>query len=174
MTNPYESSAVKSATNKPNLRGPELYPPLRRWLTIPVGIILGGISAGVIASVFAIIFVVILGRLFGFVMIDSLLVFILPLLSLPGGMLGGFIVGGLRKWPKAYWLVMLAASVPACVFFFMNAWDHELAHDSRAQLCTTAVISICMLAASAISSNLVARLLAAIEKYTIARRTTTN
>lgn len=166
MTNPFESSAVESAMNRS-----EIHPPLSKWMTIPIGVIVGGIGSGFFAGVLAILFVVLLGQMIGFTMLDQLLVIGLPLLALPGGMLGGLIVGGLRKWRHTYWFAMLVTSLPACGFFFMLAWSHEPDKNSREQFATTAVVSICMVAASAISLKLLARLFAAIEKYRMARLT---
>ena len=170
MTNPYESSAAESM-NRPFLTSSEIRVPLSKWVTIPVGVFIGGIGSGFFAGVLAILFVCMLGSMFGFRMLDQLLVIGLPLLVLPGGMLGGLIVGGLRKWHQAYWLAMLVASLPACGFFFMLAWSHEPDKNSREQFATTAVVSICMVVASAISLKLLARLFAAIEKYRMARLT---
>ena len=172
MINPYESSAVESATNRLFPRCSEIHPPLSKWMTIPIGVIVGGIGSGFFAGVLAILFVFPpLGLMLGFRMLDQLLVYGLPLLSLPGGMLGGLIVGGLRKWRQAYRLAMLVTSLPACGFFFMLAWSHEPDKNSREQFATTAVVSICMVVASAISLKLLARLFAAIEKYRMARLT---
>ena len=170
MTNPYESSAAEP-THSPFLTSSEILAPLSKWVTIPLGIFIGGIGSGFFACVLAILFVCVLGGMFGFRMLDVLWVYGLPLLVLPGGMLGGLIVGGLRKWHQAYWLAMLVALLPACIFFFMLAWSHEPDKNSREQFVTTAVVSICMVAASAISLNLLARLFAAIEKYRMARLT---
>jgi len=171
MTNPYESSAVESGTNMPLLRYSELYQPLSKWLTIFVGLIVGGIGAGFFTGVLALLFVGLLGEMIGFTYLDSLLIYGLPILSLPCGMLGGLIVGGLRKWHHTYWLAMLVTSLPACGFFFMFAWSHEPDKNSRAQFYTTAVISICMILALAISLKLLVWFFAAIEKYRMARLT---
>ena len=169
IPNPYESSTVESATNRPFLRCSEIYPPLSKWMTIPVGVIVGGIGSGFFAL--ALLFVVLLGQMIRFTVPNQLLVIGLPILSLPGGMLGGLIVGGLRKWHHTYRLAMLVLPLPACGFFFMFAWSREPDNNSYPHFYTTAVISICMILASAISLKLLAWFFAAIEKYRMARLT---
>jgi len=84
MTNPYESSAIESGTNMPHLNCPELYQPLSKWMTIPVGLIVGGIGSGFFAFVLALLFFVLLGQMIGFTFLDQLWVYGLPILLLSG------------------------------------------------------------------------------------------
>lgn len=168
MTNPYESSAAESI-NRPFITSSETIAPLSKWVTIPVGVFIGGIGSGFFAGVLAIVFVCMLGSMFGFRMLDQLLVIGLPVLVLPGGMLGGLIVGSLWKWHRAYWLAMIVASLPAFVFFFMLAWSHEPDKNPREQFVTTAILSTCMISASALGLKILAWLLAAIEKKRMER-----
>lgn len=172
MTPPCENPVARLESHATHVRGLEPRPSVSRWITIPVGIIVGATGAGLIAGILAVIFVLILGRWLGFVMIDTLLVFGLPLLSVPGGAAGGFIVGSLRTWPHAHRLALLVAVVPACAYFVMNAWSRELAHSPRGQFATTAIASLCMISASAIGIGTAARMIRAIERHAIARRTT--
>ncbi len=145
---------------------------MSRKLTITVGVIGGGLLSAMLAFGLAIIVLTIppLPRLLGLAgEFDGLWVFLLPVYALPGGAIGGLVIGGTWKWQNGFRVAMLIVSLPAAAYVFTNAWEPEMSKDPKDVFVSTVVISLCMVLSGAISLKLIATCFAAVERYRIAR-----
>ncbi len=136
------------------------------WIIIVIGPIAGGLLGATVALGLALI--VFLTPMCGLLGLDGefdgLWVMGLPLFALPGGVIGGAVLSGTRKWRRGYTIALVCASLPAVAYFFINAWDKEASKNPRDVFVSTATISVCMVLSAELSLKLVGKCFAAIER----------
>ncbi|MEY4565912.1 MAG: hypothetical protein RLY14_882 [Planctomycetota bacterium] len=135
---------------------PELFPPIAeshpsRWITVPLGFFAGGLATAVVAFIFAIVFTMgPFSRLLGFDEFDALMIIGLPVVCLPGGVIGGSILGSMRKCKNAYSYSVLPSGILAGIYFLMGISQQELSKKVGAQLISVTSVSVFMVASAAV------------------------
>jgi len=145
--------------SKPDLLPPIDDLPLSRWITVPLGFFLGGLVTAVVAFMFAIVFTTgPFSRLLGFDEFDVLMIIGLPVVCLPGGVIGGSILGSMRKCKNAYGYSMIPSGILAGIYFLMGICQQELSKKVGAQLISVTSASIFMVASAAVGLWVVPKL----------------
>lgn len=135
---------------------PDLFPPIdesppNRWITVPFGFFVGGLATALVAAALAIVFTMgPFSRLLGFNEFDVLMVIGLPVISSPGGALGGAVLGSFRKYKNAYRVSILCAVIPAVMYWFIGLSQQELSKKVGAQLISVTSVSVFMVASAAV------------------------
>lgn len=140
---------------------------LSKWFTILLGLIGGGLLTPIVA--FALAFAVMLPAVSGYFGLggefDGLWLMGIPVFSLPGGIIGGLVLGGTWKWKYGYMTAVMSACLPAALHFFMVAWDTEMTKNPRDVFVSALVISGCMALSAAISLKLIQTCFSAFETH---------
>jgi hypothetical protein len=130
-----------------------------RWITIPLGFFAGGLATALVAFMFAIVFTMgPFSRLLGFDEFDVLMIIGLPAVCLPGGVIGGALLGSMRKCKNTYGYPMIAPGILAGIYFLMGIGQQELSKKVGAQLISVTSVSVFMVASAAIGLWAVSKL----------------
>jgi hypothetical protein len=97
-------------------------------------------------------------RLLGFDEFDVLMILGLPVVCLPGGVIGGSILGSMRKCKNAYGYLMIPSGILAGIYFLMGICQQELSKKVGAQLISVTSASIFMVASAAVGLWVVPKL----------------
>jgi hypothetical protein len=101
-------------------------------------------------------------RLLGFDEFDVLMVIGLPVISSPGGAIGGVVLGSLRRSTNAYRNSTLCAIIPAVIYFFIGISQQELSKKASTQFVAVTSVTVFMIASAAIGILVFAKVYRAI------------